>query len=242
MCLKARQAFTLIEVVIAVAVLALMISVVVVSSDIIQSVKLNAQYSQLVKLDAATVKFHEKYQALPGDIEVAYEIWGNDCASSSSDCNGNGDFIIGGSSENKELSAAWKHLELAELINGSFVISDVFSGGVSIPFGQIEDSMISFTSDYNTDGTIFINGYNSLYLVANDDSCNLRPIFSSQEMYLMDKKYDDGLPSGKIAAGENDNCAPIVSGCFDSDLKSYVNIEDDKTLRCFLSFSTSFTS
>ena len=56
MCLKARQAFTLIEVVIAIAVLGIIISVVAVSANIIQSAKLNAQYSQLVKFDVALVE------------------------------------------------------------------------------------------------------------------------------------------------------------------------------------------
>ena len=239
MCLNAKQAFTLIEVVIAIAVLGIIISVVAVSTNIIQSAKLNAQYSQLAKFDAAIVKFHERYEALPGDITIAYEIWGSDCASISADCDGNGDSIIGGNGQDIERNAAWKHLELAELITGNFTISTTSYGGVSVPYGQIDDSMVSFTSDYNTDGTAVINGYNTLYLVTNDDSCNMRPVFSAQQMYLMDQKFDDGLPSGKIAAGENDSCAPIIMDCFDSATNSYTNIDDDKVLRCFLSFATS---
>ena len=238
---KFRQAFTLVELVIVISVIALILAGMFSAGGLIQSVKITSQHSQFIKYEAAILRFVQTYDELPGDITIAYNIWGDNCDSNSSYCNGNGDSIIGGNGQDMERVVAWRHLSLANMIEGTYDVSTSAIGGVSVPLGRIDDSMITFSSNYESDGSATLTGYNSLYLVANDSSCNIRQILTSHEMYLIDKKFDDGLTTGKISAGENDACVPTISGCLDSSTNSYSNIDDKKTKRCYLSYATKFS-
>lgn len=239
--MRYNRAFTLIELVVVIAVVSLLVSAVMMTNNLINSSKLTAQNAQFVKYEAAVVRFFETYKELPGDISVAYNIWGSECDSDSDTCNGNGNGKIGAKAEDLERIVAWRHLSLAKMIEGEYLASATAVGGSTVPLGKVSDSMVTFASKYETDGSATLTGYNSFYLVANDANCNRREILTSSEMYLFDKKFDDGLLTGKISASENDSCTPVSSGCVDTVSNSYLNIDDDKTKRCFLGYTTKFS-
>ena len=238
---KAKEAFTLVELVVVISVIALLISGIFATNGLLQSAKITSTHSQFVKYEAAVLRFMQTYDALPGDITIAYNIWGDECDIDSNNCNGNGDSIIGGKDQDLERVVAWRHLSLAKMIEGEYVASSTVIGGETVPFGKVDDSMITFASNYEADGSATLTGYNSFYLVADDPSCATREILISHEIYLIDKKFDDGLVTGKISASENDSGTPVSSDCADVSTNSYLNIDDNGTKRCYLSYATKFS-
>ena len=167
---KLRSALTFVEMVVVISLFSFILLIFVTSSDLIRSSEINAQYSQFIKYESAILNFVDSYKELPGDFSIAYQIWGSDCSVNSSDCNGNGDSVIGGLNQSRERNMAWLHLNLAKMIGSYYNGGTSVIAGETVPFGKISNSMITFPSNYNSDGSSTLNGYNALYLVANDDS------------------------------------------------------------------------
>lgn len=235
--MSSRSAFSLIELAIVMLVIAALVAVIIKAGDLRKTAQHSAMMQQLFNYNTAMERFFDKYNALPGDIDIAYDIWGNDCETVEADCNGNGDQIIGErTSGTRERYMAWRHLYLAGLIESyDGEANDV--AGTSLPYGKYPNSRVSFPSIYDGDGTSTGTGHNSLYVVTDDPDCGAREVFSSKEMYQIDKKFDDGKPTGMISANENSSCAPTTSDCEDGS--DYQNITDGTTIRCFMYYATS---
>lgn len=235
-----KKAFSFIELAIVILVISALIAVIILVGDLREMARFNALMQQLSGYNMAMERFHDKYKALPGDMDFAYDIWGSDCESIVADCNGNGDRIIGErTTGTRERYMAWRHLFLADFIAEDFDGEEDNTVSTSVPLGKYPNSRLSFPSVYDIDGTSTGTGHNSLYVVADDSACATREIFTSAQIYKLDKKFDDGTPNGTISATENTACTPNSSSCADSS--SYQNITDNGTIRCWMYFETSFS-
>jgi type II secretory pathway pseudopilin PulG len=233
-----QKAFSLIELAIVILVITALMSVIILAGDLVQSAKVGAMMQQLSGYNSSVNRFYDKYKALPGDMDFAYDIWGSDCETVQADCNGNGDRIIGEKTTGvRERYMVWRHLYLSDFLSQSYDGEQTNVAGTSVPYGKYPDSRISFPSIYDGDGTSTGTGHNSLYVVADDSACDTREIFSSQQMYQIDVKFDDGRPTGLISANENTSCTPNSSGCEDGS--NYLNITDGKTVSCWMYYATS---
>lgn len=233
-----RKAFSIIELSIVILVIAALLSIIILAGDLVRSAKINAMMQQLSGYNSSMTKFYDQYKALPGDMDFAYDIWGEDCESIQADCNGNGDRIIGEKTTgDRERYMAWRHLYLSGIIAKNYDGEQSNIAGDSAPSGKYSDSRVTFSSIYDGDGSSTGTGHNSLYVVADDPECDVREIFSSQVMYKIDVKFDDGQPTGIISANENTSCSPNSSGCEDGS--DYQNITDGKTVRCWMYYATS---
>ncbi len=167
-------------------------------------------HSQITKIKQQIHSFQDKYQALPGDINNAFEL-----KLSNYPTNGNADGIITDSiSENKlfdaELTNFWLHLGNAGFFAEKY---DGFSNesariGFSLPNAQgikknNESGIVAF--GYNQNG----GAVNFLHIGFSEaDATNLytKPVLNAKNANIIDKKFDDGLPnSGKILAKTGNN-------------------------------------
>lgn len=127
-----NQAFTLIELSIALVIIGLLVGGVLVGRDMIQAAELRGLLSQIEKIDVAVNTFKLKYHCLPGDCLTATNFFpAGGCPDGNynpaTTCNGNGDGHINSSNAGagstgirREHLKFWQHLALAGLIEGQY--------------------------------------------------------------------------------------------------------------------------
>jgi len=132
--MKNKHGFTLLEMAIALIVIALLVSGVFVAQDLIQNAKLKAFASQITHYKKAYHDFEDIYNAKAGDFSAAQAIWGSDVQ------NGNGDNVIsfcdgfaGAYCDYYESFYAWEHIEKAELLQLGGLTGDVVSSTCFVP-------------------------------------------------------------------------------------------------------------
>ncbi len=133
-----NQGFTLIELSVVLVIIAFLISGVFLGQSMIRTAGLREIIGEYDRYTKSIKEFQDKYQALPGDMSNAENIWGVDGVSGSCStnaasttikivtCNGDGNGRIGSSTSGGALSAqyewfrAWQQLSNAGLIEGKF--------------------------------------------------------------------------------------------------------------------------
>lgn len=144
--------FTLLELSIVLAILALAMGGVMVGSNMIRAAKLRSIVSEQEAYTQSFRAFKDRYSFYPGDLPNATGLWGaldsnhSTCTTTpavygrTDTCNGNGDGMIGGigagsysttPSQVYEMFRAWQHLVNAELMVGAFTGIAHDSSGVS---------------------------------------------------------------------------------------------------------------
>ena len=236
-----KKGFSLVELSIVIIIIGLLFVGVSAGSSLIQQAKLRTIMNEMRMIETAIKTFVVAYDDLPGDMPNAYDIWGDDCGPNSlagAGCNGNDNGIVGLTASigfqpsQTERYRFWQHMSLAEVIDGSFTgsQSDSCFTSSTIP---CHNSNNSFESRFS-DGLLFVlwdfSPYPAASLPATWNTTNLFKIdlntsgftandsgaaFTPQDLYNIDKKLDDGLPSlGTIHGGGrqfSDNS--IESGC-----------------------------
>ena len=97
-----ESGFTLIELSIVLVIIGLIVGGVLVGQDLIKAAQVRAQISQIEKYNTAVNTFLEKYDALPGDLNLTtankygFAARGNACGSSSCPGEGDGNGVIEG--------------------------------------------------------------------------------------------------------------------------------------------------
>lgn len=212
-----RKAYSFLEIVIILAVVSILISVVLYAQKIKYFSKAIALGNEIYSFKAATINFYNKYDAIPGDMVDAYNIWGSMCAATSGDCNGDGDNQI----DSDETDMALIHMALEELI----------------AYGNINNTSY-YQFSYPTQGELYYKNstatvsertYYSDALSRNilevADGTSKLPFISADMAQKLDFKLDDGLPkTGDITA-----VAPSTNACIDATNNVYYDNEDGST-------------
>ena len=218
---KRSRGFTLIELSIVLVVIGLLAGGVLVGQDLIRAAEVRAQISQIEKFNTAVNTFRGKYQAIPGDMNVAAATQfgfavGANCSGSQGARDGNG-LIDGGiqpwplGQAEFETALFWQDISSIHLIDGSYP-----NGGISVgcvdPGYTVASTVIgeyippakigrgNYVYVYETGGS---NWYG---LVAVTSISATGGVLSNQtipaiQAYNMDKKMDDGLPAtGNVQA------------------------------------------
>ena len=224
-----KSAFTLIELTIVIVIISFIISVIMISSTMINNSQIQSVIKEIATIKSAVENFKQQYDNLPGDYPYATTMgWNNSSCSSNNSCNGNGDGIIsptttGQANRNYSLTLnedmlAWLHLSKAKLLPGNFNGALITSGspatGINIPAGKLPsagynlqysnlDSIYSYYNSLNGNSIRLINNYQMNYSV-----------ISPYDAYSIDKKIDDGVASsGKILSTPGSETSPSIPNC-----------------------------
>lgn len=241
-----RHGFSLIELAVVLAIMALVAGGVIVGGDMIESANLRKIPVQATQYSSAILSFNKKYNAYPGDMPDAVQIWGNaeddtfvgNCTNPESDvsttsitatCNGNGDGTIArAAGDLYETFRAWQHLKNADMLDGRYTgiagsggVQQVL-GGENSPEGVLDRSAYDITYIPTTIPAGYFTGLDyshSLHFGEEQTGNNFarEPILSAANAYEIDKKIDDSLPAtGKIVTFNN----TIDSTCASTDVST----------------------
>lgn len=130
-----QRGFSLLEISIVLALVGMLAGIVLVGQGFVRRHELRSVIFDANNYTAAISQFKAKYQALPGDMTNAVEIWGKadgdtnlgtNCAAPDTNasagkptCNGDGDFMIEGGIGCEDYRA-WQQLAAGEFIGGQF--------------------------------------------------------------------------------------------------------------------------
>lgn len=187
--MKQQHGFSLLELAIALAVLAILAGGVLKGRELLNSARVQATLTDIANLETALSAFQARYSALPGDFIAA-------SAAGLSNSGGNGNGLI----EGEETCAVFTHLQLSGFIQGDFTPGSNASGDCTP--GSTMDNQ--FSGQYVLNHTF--QGPNSrenaMVLLIGESI----PVSQAAEI---DRKLDDGNPlrgAIQIVSGEEEIC------------------------------------
>lgn len=187
---KHQSGFSLLELAIALAVLAILTGGVLKGRELINTAKVQSMITELANLETAITAFESRYNALPGDFSAA--------TAAGLGSGGDGDGLI---NTNDEIGSAWQHLALAGFIKGDF-------DGATLPDSEQCPPSTCLTSPLG--GTIVISnlvnvsGLGEGRLVA-----SLGLNHPASLIAEVDRKIDDGNPklgSLRVTSNAEEQC------------------------------------
>ena len=222
-------AFTLIEMSIMLVIIGLLVGGVLIGQYLIQVVQLNAAVTDANRFGIAAMTFRDKYQALPGDMNNAADIWGaadggdglgSDCGDVESEtltCNGDGSGLINVLINNggHEKLRAWQQLANAGMIAGSYTgapTAGIAYVGTQWPAARYKPAGYEMHGPLN----LYIRGTGHLIKIgarSTIDTTGLNGGFLTPiEAWSLDQKMDNGLSdSGNLLALDSNDVAGCVT-------------------------------
>lgn len=194
-----KKAFTIIELTIVVGIIALLLSAVLYSKNLYQNNRVLLIAGEYQKYKTAFYDFYKIYNALPGDIDNAYDFFGSDCGPNTDisllGCNGDGNGII---EDSNEAFMANLHLSLAGLIEGEYTGRSA-SGSYEDHFvkssydvGYYAPIISSSVSDAEYRGR-FDKFHYTVFGAINSNDMPYDPILTAAQAKRLDNKIDDGV-------------------------------------------------
>jgi len=260
-----NDGFTLLEMCIVIIIIGLVVGAIFTTRTLVRAAQLQnllAEYDTYIK---AVNEFKDKFLALPGDMNDATPMWGDegDCAAPIYTniphiltCDGDGNGTIGSSdtsanlSNSKEWFRAWQHL------NNSGFIAQKFTGiqGIDGPTEAVPGQNVPMSTILGTGWTLmyylqsannanFWGGQYGHILAMGGFSTNtytIAPSLAPGEALSIDQKIDDGNPGlGFVRAWRS----AILPGCTTDTgtalSQTYVST-NDASIKCSLVFILGF--
>lgn len=234
-----KAGFTIVEVVIVVLIIGVLVSAILTSSAAVKKAKFQAIAAESIVYQDMIENFKQQYGYLPGDFPNAFSIWNTACASSASNCDGNGNGAIEytNGTENVEAFRAWQHMFLAGIsgldLPGDAQVSGEADFYYNIPRSNVLN--VGWTMDIGTfieNGTD--QGYQALRIGGFRSSSNLtQGFFSVKEAKIFNNKYDNSVANtGSITYYCAENFSS-VDGCY-TGIVEYD--QSNKDLNCYMEF------
>ena len=192
------KGFSLLELSIAIAIMALLMAGVSVGGSILESAQVLSVAKRVKEVDLAVFNFKEKYGSYPGDFSDAYRYFAydsDDICGEESQCNGDDDgYIEVGEKYSSETYRLWQHLELAGVIKGSY--SGVW--GVDQYYMESDfDSILTVKQEEDYGNVIKLGSFVSVSGGTSDGGAFL-PLIAER----IDQKLDDSSPvKGQLRGG-----------------------------------------
>lgn len=181
--------FSLLELAIALAVLAILAGGVLKGRELLNSARVQATVTDIANIETALSAFQARYSALPGDFIAA-------SAAGLGTAGGNGNGLI----ESDESCSVFTHLQLSGFIQGDFIEGTVANGNCTAA-SNMENQ---FSGHYLLSNTQ--QGPNSR---ENAMTLQLGNAIAVSQLAEIDRKLDDGNPlrgAVQILSGEERVC------------------------------------
>lgn len=229
-----RKGFTLIELAIVLIIIGVITASVLAGRELIRAGEIASIAAQMQRYQSAYYKYKEKYGAMPGDHDNAYDYWGTDCHAVQGTCNGGGNRLL-------NLGEAFmflRHLYLAGFIDEDLTGLSSTPGviGTNLPTTAIDGvTLWPYTwskMDYFIEGSAgaSYDGLRALILnvgLVTTNYWNSSNAFTPEEAKKIDTKIDDGKPgTGVVIAAEMGTTSG--TGCADNstDTLEAVRVSD----------------
>jgi prepilin-type N-terminal cleavage/methylation domain-containing protein len=198
---NSRSAFTLIELSLVLVIIGLIIGGLLAGQELLQQAKLRKVITEVQQYNTAVNAFRLTYNALPGDMKDAYNIWGAPCGTNNNHpqtgCNGDGDRTWIGASGSSQFDygdgrRAWQHLSLAEVISNDW--PGGAPGSTTVPGSNVPRTPLGGDSMW----TFVYRGGNALRLSAPrppPDTPHFQGTWDAvrvHDAFAIDMKMDDG--------------------------------------------------
>lgn len=207
--------FSLVELSITLVIIAFIVGAATSGMIIKHNLELQDIMGDISTLTQATNEFNAMYGGLPGDLWNATEKFGV-----SNTVNGNGNGLI---DTPDEQLLAFQHLSLAGLIKGDYPSTWAIE---SLMRGSIPNSTFYF--DILEDATAIT------FTAIGSEQASRIAILSPDDMYSLDKKYDDAMPNtGTIRAFTGDEAVACTEG---DDATSGYNMTNENPA-CYFTIS-----
>jgi prepilin-type N-terminal cleavage/methylation domain-containing protein len=225
-----KNAFTLIEMSIVLAIIGLIAGTIATLGSIASNSKLIATIKELQNYKSAFSTFSTIYGSLPGDMDNATIIFGTTDVNGNTVYNGNGDGLIGDRSfepwGSQEVPSAFQELALAGLINNQY--SGVLVNNsclTNVPYSVYGSGNIYWIYSQNLWSNY--TNFNSLVLSSSQNWCYNVYTIAVNDAYNIDLKVDDGLPlTGLIIAyntGSSGASPSSVNSCTTAWLRNVIS-------------------
>lgn len=221
--------FTLIEMAVVLAAIAVVIGGVVIAREMIRAAELRQVMSDTSALRTAIFAFREKYAAWPGDFQSATQYWPETA-------DGDGDSVIltdffGGG----ESLTFWQQLALGGLIRGQYSgqplfppDSSIHEPGINIPAGVLPGSGYAIWDNAGVGFRILPSRPASKFLILGSRQYSANTIWafvsaalSPADAQSIDAKLDDGIaPTGQVLGftGSRRDVSPYPADRCSSDV------------------------
>ena len=219
---------SLLDLIFGVIFIAIIIVAIICADNLYDRAKLISLISEIEKNKSDIDMFVKKYNYMPGDFPFAENFFSSAKA-------GNGDNLV---DDNYESLDAWLHMfeakiTYAEFNNFNLTYAKIYanmknSSNILCGYQIIADSKLN--NIYYDLG----NKKNYLRLAVDKGFGNLtKSCLTSEQVYFLDKKLDDGLPvKGKLLADDGYNIKGCI--CKNNDKYYYCALNNDKT--CILQY------
>ena len=219
-----RHAFSLVELSIVLVILGLLVGGILAGQSLIRAAELRSISTDIQKIRTATNAFRDRYFSLPGDFNLATNVWtsaGASCLASNvspavgGTCNGNNNGEIFYTSESWLF---WEHLGLAGLLEGQYA-----GGDQSVPYGRV---LVAGVNAFKTrlpnvaiqpgHALVYDITTNYLYIGSDqyDNNILVFPAMKTEEAWNLDTKMDDGKATyGAFLAGNAFNGTSYPQWC-----------------------------
>jgi prepilin-type N-terminal cleavage/methylation domain-containing protein len=211
--------YTLVEMAITVSIIGILIGITMLTQQYMQAARFRSVISDLDMFQSAIANFSQQYGALPGDFNNGSGIWGTSCASTVSNCNGNGNGFIDHSTvsaQNNEMCRGWQHLKLAGMlsinVNGVCVGTGAQADSTNAPASKLGGGYS--IGSWSSPATFSYTGATNItrnFISLGDWATNSHAsgaLLNGAEAYNIDVKIDDGLPgNGSLISSSAGTCS-----------------------------------
>lgn len=204
---RRERGFTLVELSIVLVIIGLLIGAVLKGQELIDSARLKSQQTQMQSYITAHGIFRDRYNAIPGDFNLAVSRLGAATPGGFTITDGNANGNIDGTGTTGEAQQYWAHLMTADLITG--VSGTTYTLGAMLPGGRIGGGVNALNININGSGTV--NWLRLGNVTAAGASTNT--LMTAAQLGELDVQFDDGTPgTGDIQTNSTTNC--VAGGAY----------------------------
>ncbi len=237
-----QKGFTLLELSIVIVIIGLIVAGISAGQSLVRQASLRSVVSDLSNFETAYNSFKLQYDAVPGDMSNAFDYWGSACGGNDqASCDGDGDGVveISATANLREDTAAWEHMTLAGVIDGTYT----YVSGNTILGQNVIPGPITSTG-YWLWGS---SGLRKNFVSLGSDRSDAGGYFSGEalrpsEAFAIDSKNDDGRPgTGRNITNRDQDrwntagiCVDLDNAVSDFTIANY--ILDDTTVSCYIRY------